>query len=159
MSTRLKELAAFWRQRTPRERSFLAVMLVSVALFAYWFGLLAPLRAWAADAGLRHASAQAALDRLPAALAEVEGRQRITFTAPDARFLTENAAATGLVIAVDSAGQANQSIVRFQAVAPEALFSWLAQLRNAHGLSPAQASIRRTPSGVEGELSFAATTP
>lgn len=159
MSTRLEPLAAFWRQRTPRERAFLLVMLVSLALFSYWFGLLAPLRAWAEDAGLRHASAQAALDRLPAKLEEIQARQQLTVTAPDARFLTENAAASGLTVTVDGAGATSQSIVRFQGVAPDALFSWLAQLRDAHGLSPSQASIRRTATGVEGELSFAATTP
>jgi general secretion pathway protein M len=159
MSTRLKELAAFWQQRTSRERAFLSVMLVSLALFAYWFGLLAPLRNWAADAGLRHASAQAALQRLPGMLEEIQGRRPIARTAPDARFLTENAAAAGVIVAVDSAGQADPSTVRFRDVAPEALFAWLGKLRDAHGLSPSQASIRRTPSGVEGELTFAATPP
>jgi len=151
--------AAFWRQRTPREQAYLAAMLVCVAAFAYWFALVAPLRSLAADAERRHVAAQTQQARFPGVLDELSRRQRAPRATLDTEALLRSAASAGLRVTPDATAGAGRVMLRFEAVPAQAVFAWLASLQDSHGLSPLKASLRRVPSGVEGELVFAAPGP
>ena len=159
MSSIGKASAAFWRQRTRREQTFLAVMLLSVATFTYVFGLESPLRAMAAQAERRHEVAQAAQARLPAALDELARRQRPPATALDTDALLQSAAAAGIALVPDATPTPGRLTLRFEAVPTQALFAWLAQVQEGQGRAPLKASIRRAAVGVEGELVFLTAAP
>ncbi len=151
--------AAFWRQRTRREQAYLGVMLVSVAAFAYWFALVTPLRSLAADAERRHVAAQAQQARFPGVLEELARRQQPPMAALDVESLLRSAAAAGIGVSPDATSGQGRLTLRFEAAPAQAVFGWLSQLRDEHGLSPLKASVRRVPSGVEGELVFAVAGP
>jgi len=150
---------AFWRQRTRREQAYLAAMLACVAAFAYWFALVAPLRSLAADAERRHVVAQIQQGRFPGVLEELSRRQATALSALDSEALLQSAAAAGISVTPDAAPGPGRLMLRFEAVPAQSLFAWLSQLRESHGLSPLEASVRRVPSGVEGELVFAVPGP
>lgn len=151
--------AAFWRQRTRREQAYLAAMLASMAAFTYWFALVAPLRSLAGDAERRHVAAQAQQARFPGVLEELARRQRPPMAALDAGALLRSAAAAGLSVTPDATSGPGRLMLRFEAVPAQALFAWLSQLRERHGLSPLEARVRRAPSGIEGEVVFAVPGP
>lgn len=159
MTASRTRIAAFWRQRTPREQLYLSVMLVALAVFAYWFALVVPLRTLAAAAEQRHVAAQARQARLPDMLAEIGQRQRPAATSLDAEGLQRSAEAAGVRVSVDAATTPGRWQLRFESTSPQALFTWLAQLRDGHAMVPLTASVRRAPAGVEGELVFPAPRP
>lgn len=159
MSAAMRAWTAFWQQRTPRERVYLAVMGLSVGLFVYVFLLLAPLRAMAVEAERRHAVAQAAQAQFAAVLAELAGRRAPPDAGADTAALLESAAAAGLVMTSDATAAAGRITLRFEAAPPQALFAWLAQVRERHGLPPLAATLRRGPAGLDGEVTFAPAGP
>lgn len=159
MTPRAVALRAFWRQRTPRERVYLAVMAVSLALFAYVFLVLAPLRSMAAQAERRHASAQSENLRFAGVLAELAQRQTASTAPVDTTTLLQSAVAAGIVVSPDASATPGRVTLRFEAVPAQALFGWLSAVRGSQGLAPIKASLRRGPSGLDGELTFAVAGP
>lgn len=159
MTPRAVAWRAFWRQRTPRERVYLAVMAVSLALFAYVFLVLAPLRSMAAQAERRHASAQSENVRFAGVLAELAQRQTASTAPVDTAALLQSAVAAGIVVSPDASAAPGRVTLRFEAVPAQALFGWLSAVHGSQGLAPIKASLRRGPSGLDGELTFAVAGP
>lgn len=159
MTPAIARLGAFWRQRSRREQAYLAAMAFSLALFGYWFLLVLPLRALAAEAELRHVTAVAEQARFPGVLAEVAQRRRVPAAPTDAASLVRSAASAGFVVSPDASAEPGRITLRFQAAPPRALFAWLAALRDGQGLQPLAASLHRGPSGLDGEVSFATAAP
>jgi type II secretory pathway component PulM len=152
-------IAAFWRQRSRRERVYLVVMLAALAAFAYWFALVAPLRALAANAERRHVAAQAEQVAFPGVLAELALRRGAAAGPVQAAALVQSAAAAGIAVSADDTSAAGRVVLRLEGVPPQALFAWLAQLRSDQGLAPTRATLGRGPSGLEGELVFTTASP
>ena len=152
-------IAAFWHQRSRRERVYLAVMLAALAAFAYWFALVAPLRALAANAERRHVAAQAEQLAFPDVLAELALRRGAAAGPVQAPALVQSAADAGITVSADDSADAGRVSLRFEGVPPQALFAWLAQLRSDQGLAPTQATLGRGPSGLDGELVFTKASP
>lgn len=152
-------VATFWSQRSRREQVYLAIMLGSVAAFAYWFALVAPLRVLAADAERRHVAAQAEQVRFPGVLAELALRRHAASGPVQAQALVQGAAAAGITVSADDTSAAGRVSLRFEGVPPQRLFTWLAQLRSEQGLAPVKATLGRGPSGLDGELVFAMAGP
>lgn len=159
MSAGRSGLVRFWRERSGRERAYLAAMLMAIAAFVYWFALVAPLRSMAMAAEKRHLSAQGHETRFPGLLAELSQRQRAAPAAPDADALQRSAAAAGVRFSLDPSSSPGRIVLRFESVPAQTLFAWLAQLHEAQGWSPLKASLRRGPAGVDGELVFAESVP
>ena len=159
MTPRAAALRDFWRQRTPRERVYLAVMAVSLALFAYVFLVVAPLRSMAALGERRHAGAQSEQARFASVLAELAQRQTAGTTPVDTATLLQSAVAAGVTVSPDASAAPGRVTLRFEAVPAQALFGWLAAVRGSQGLAPIKASLRRGPSGLDGEVTFAVAGP
>lgn len=159
MNPKWKAVSAFWRQRSRREQVYLAVMLVSVGVFAYWFALLAPLRSLAAESERRHGVALAEQLRLPGVLAELSQRPRSSTATAEIAALVQSASSAGIAVSVDAPSAPGRTRLRFQAAPAEALFGWLSQLRQTQGLQPLQASLRHGAAGLDGEVTFEAAGP
>jgi general secretion pathway protein M len=155
MTPRAGAWRAFWRQRTSRERAYLAVMAVALALFAYAFAVVSPLRSLAAQAERRHAIAQSEEASFPGVLAELAQREPVRAAGADAGTLVQSAVAAGIVVSQDAGAAPGRVTLRFEAVPAQALFAWLAAVRESQGLRPVKASIRRGSAGLDGEVTFA----
>ena len=57
MDARAQRVRHWWRQREPRERWMLGVMVAAVAAFVLWYGVMVPLHTAADAAHQRHARA------------------------------------------------------------------------------------------------------
>lgn len=150
-------LRAWWQGRDDRERRMLAVMVVMVAAFAYWYGLIVPLqrlrdaahedyrrtvhetRGMAADlqriAALRGAGTPPpSAEALPAAVLAAAGEAGLAIS-------RQQPGGGRFGVGIDSAGTTQ-------------VLAWLDLLRERHGLVPHFLRIERHNAGVRVEASF-----
>ena len=71
MMSRLDPVIAWWEGRTRRERILLGIMAGLLAAVIAWYGVIAPIGAWRADAADRRAEASAALQSVEAERCEM----------------------------------------------------------------------------------------
>lgn len=147
-------ISRHWQARAPRERRMLALMLVAIGAFVYWFALAAPLRDWARSAEQRHAQAlaeQAALEPMIAALSAA-GLASTPSPRLAAADLARSARELGLEVreSVESPDGVRMSL---GPAPPERLFAWLEQQRHA-GHGPRTAQLVASDEGVVADLVF-----
>lgn len=162
--TTTTQLAAWWHGLAARERAMVATMLALVAAFAWWYGLLHPLRTLRDGAEARYDQAAAALLAVEAevgALAQVgtpatpavpglEGMQQ--------RVL-DSARVAGLAPSRQRTAADGTFGVEFDRVASPALFAWLGTLADADGIAPATLHVERADGQLRAEVGFAEVAP
>lgn len=154
-------LSRWWQGLAPRERTMLAAMLVAIAAFAYWYGLLAPLRDWRdrqhdhAEA-VERASARVQTDAIAIAARRAQG------AAPDASArhaaVIGTASTAGLAFSRQRVGEDGALTLEFDAVPAVALFGWLEELRARHGIGPRHLEVQRRNGQVAATVTFAHAT-
>ena len=132
-------------QRTPRERVMLTVGAGVLALFVLVVLVLTPARQMRENAVAAHADAARTLGAVRQATRAPRAAPRGS-EAPLRAVVSQSAEAAGLVIdRYDSQGD-DVRIALADASAP-ALFGWLAELREAEGITIAEAQISREDTG------------
>ena len=163
MMSRLEPVVVWWRGRTRREQVLLGVMAGLLALVIAWYGVVAPISAWKADAAERRAEAAADLQSVEADLARLNAAASETPAGtgePIEPVLVRTAQAAGLSIDRQQAEADGAQTVWLQAVQPQAVFAWIAQLEQAHGVSVVNIAALKSPtgSGLDVQVSFRSAT-
>ncbi|NYZ63902.1 type II secretion system protein GspM [Luteimonas deserti] len=150
MTAAVLRLQSWWRQREPRERRMLGLMVLALAAFVLWYAVLVPLRQARASAQVRYERAALALVQTELQLAQLRTLDQRELAPPeDAAALKQTvmaaAQATGLAVSrererdQDSGGFG----IEVDAASPQQLFAWLDALRQAHGLAPSTLSVAK----------------
>ena len=138
---------AWWRGRAPRERAMLAVMAALLAAFAWWYGLLWPLRAAHEAAAARHARAVAALQVVEAELAALAAPGGGSGPGDTAGALQHRVLASlrdaGLSPSRQRTAADGALVLEFDRVGSAELFDWLGRLALDHGLAPSSLRVER----------------
>lgn len=152
----LSNATRWWLAREPREKTMLTVMLVAMAAFVWWYGLLAPLRDLREQSRLRYDHSAAEWMAVSAAAA-VFREQAATGPRDDAAL-----AATVL----DAAQDAGIAVSRQRTVAPGTfaagvdavdapqLLGWLERSHREHHLLVLQALIGKRDGRLQAEITF-----
>lgn len=155
MKTRL---TGWWQGLAPRERTLLAVMAAAIAAFAYWYGLLGPLREWRDRQHERALAVDRASARVQAdALAIAAGRARGFAAGAPARHaaIVSTASTAGLAFSRQRVGEGGALTLEFDAVPAPALFAWLDELGARHGIGPLHLDVQRENGQVRAAVAFA----
>lgn len=157
-------LAAWWHALAPRERAMVAIMLALLAAFAWWYGLLAPLRALRDGAETRYDQAAMTLQSVEADLGALATAG--TTSAPPTqglealqRHVLASARDAGLAPSRQRTDADGMFSVEFERVASPALFAWLGALADAHGIAPATLHVERADGQLRAEASFEGVAP
>ena len=153
----------WWRGRDGRERRMLGVMLLMLAGFAWWYGLLWPLRALREGAQSHYDQALAGLQAAEAGAATLGARATRALPLPASqealqRRILDSARDAGLAASRQRSDPGGFS-VEFDRVAAPALFAWLETLRREHGIAPVSLRAARADGSVRAEAGFAAVGP
>lgn len=147
----------WWRARAPRERVLLALMVVALALFVGWYGLVAPLLSWRDAAAGRRADAALALARVEADLAEIAAlRQARTPNRDPESMLLDSAREAGVAVSRHRRDDSGARVLGIDAVDAPALFAWLDVLRSEHGVGPQRLLLEKADGRLRAELVFPA---
>lgn len=155
-------LQAWWRGRQPRERAMLAVMAALLAAFAWWYGLLWPLRALRDDAGERHDRAAHALQEARVQAAALAGRPAALPPGDrDAllRLLHDSTREAGLVPGRQRSAADGAVVLEFERVEAPVLFGWLGRLADEAGLAPSLLQVQRADGRLRAEVGFGGSAP
>lgn len=139
-----------------------AVMLAAVAAFAWWYGLVAPLRGVRDDRIARYDRAVADLQALSAGVATVHGQRpggRAIAAAVDADALVADAAAAGVVVARRRTTADGALELGIDAVDAPVLFAWLDVAARDPGVAPSRLLVEATGAAVRAELVFVLPPP
>src|SRR5690606_37845967 len=151
-----------WRGREPRERAMLAVMAALIAAFAWWYGLLWPLRAMREGAAARHASAVADLHQVEAEVAVLAGSggpsPPVGGDALQRRIL-DIVREAGLSPSRPRGAAAGAFGPAFERVAAPALRGWLGPLAGAEGIAPSALSVERAGGGLRAAVGLGGAAP
>ncbi|GGK09797.1 type II secretion system protein GspM [Luteimonas terricola] len=149
---------AWWRGREPRERAMLAVMAALLAAFAWWYGLMWPLRAMRDGAEARHDRAAVALQ---AVQADVAALATAGATPPAAatgealqRVVLDSLREAGLAPGRQRTAADGAFVLEFERVASPALFGWLGHLADDGGLAPSSLRVERADGHLRAEVGF-----
>lgn len=153
---------AWWRGREPRERAMLAVMAALLAAFAWWYGLMWPLRAM-------REGAEAHFDRAALALQAVEADVTgLAGTGAASQAPATDEALQGAILdslreaGLAASGQRTSAdgafVLEFERVAPPALFGWLGRLAADDGLAPSSLRVERADGRLRAEVGFGGGT-
>lgn len=157
-------LKHWWRARDARERRMLAVMLVLVAAFAYWYGLLWPLRQVRGLAQAHYDRALVQLRDTESAVAAIRAHDaRVPETAVGGDTLTRRILDTAASASVAISRQRTDAQGRFNvgvdAVDARTLFAWLDALRTTHGIAPSALRVSRVDGRLRAEAVFDTRAP
>ncbi len=158
----MSALGTWWDGLQRREQRMVAVMLVAVAAFVYWYALLSPLHTVRDDRIARYDAAVADQREVSVAVAALRGvRGDGAASAPmvDAAALVAHAAAVGVVVARQRTAEDGLLEVGIDAVAAPALFAWLDAASRDLGVAPTRLQVEATGASVRAVLAFALTTP
>ena len=163
MNDMITALRRWWQGREPRERAMLATMAAMLAAFAWWYGLLWPLRALREEAEARHARAVATLHAAEAAAAALGTSAAATAQRPGGealqRLLLDSTREAGLAPSRQRTAPDGSFVLEFERVASPALFGWLGGLVDTHGIAPASLRVERTDGQLRVEAGFAGAAP
>lgn len=144
-------MIAWWTSRSRREQILLAVLGTLALVTVVWLGAFRPLAAAARAADTRLARAaevEAAVDRGLAELAVIRRHPRPrTASRPVAEVVVESAAAADLTLARSEPDPGGGLRISLEAVAPGALFPWLATLQREHGVAPSHLTVLKSEGG------------
>lgn len=153
----------WWRGREPRERAMLAVMACLLAAFAWWYGLLWPLRALRDDALAHHQRAVEALHATEAEVAALAAAGSGAATAASGEALQHRVLArvreAGLSPSRQRTSAEGAFVLEFERVASPELFGWLGQLAAEDGLAPSSLRVERADGSLRAEAGFGGGTP
>lgn len=159
----LPRLRAWWQGREPRERAMLALMAALLAAFAWWYGLLWPLRALRDGAAAHHERAVIALHAVQAELAALPAAAKDPGPAADAEALQHRVLASvreaGLAPGRQRTAADGAFILEFERVESSALFAWLGRLALADGLAPSTLRVERADGRLRAEAGFGGEAP
>lgn len=162
MNIRARSMA-WWQGREPRERLMLAVMALLVAAFAWWYGLLWPLRALRDGAEDRHDRAVAALRAVEAEAASLPTSGTGPASAATGEALQHRILASmrdaGLAPSRQRTAADGAFILEFERVESSALFAWLGRLALADGLAPSTLRVERADGRLRAEAGFGGDAP
>lgn len=142
-----------WDSRTPRERVLLAVMAAAILVVVGFYGVIAPLRQGAEEAGERVMMARRQSDALSIAARQVAPR------AADARpvgaIVEASAASLGASIARKRQEADGAFTIWITAADARVLLTWIAGLERRSGLAVVGVTTSRLDNGlVEAEVTF-----
>ena len=154
---------AWWHARAPRERAMLAVMGAMLAAFAWWYGLLWPLRVLGDAAGERYDRAAATLQTARAEAAALAtgtgGRLRATPRGEALQHhVLDSARVAGLAPSRQRTAADGSFVLDFERVASPALFGWLGELAGG-GLAPSSLRVEPVDGRLRAEVGFAGAAP
>lgn len=156
-------LRAWWLAREPRERAMLAVMAVLLAAFAWWYGLLLPLRALRDDAAAHHDRAVIALHAVEAELAALPPAAAGPTPATGPEALQHRVLASlreaGLAPSRQRTAADGAFILEFERVESPTLFAWLGRLALDEGLAPSTLRVERADGRLRAEAGFGGDVP
>jgi general secretion pathway protein M len=155
----LAATGAWWSGRDRRERRMLAVMLALLAAFAWWYGLMWPLRALHVDARARHDDAALSLQAAEA-LAAASRARGAALPVPAhgdvlVRRLLDHGQAAGVVVSRHRTDAGGSVVLTLDRVPAPRLFAWLDGIEREFGVVPASMQVTRGDAGgVRAELAF-----
>ncbi len=160
MDARAQRVRHWWRQREPRERWMLGVMVAAVAAFVLWYGVMVPLHAAADAAHQRHARAALALVEAELQRTQLQALDQRDVAPPaDAaalkRAVLALASTAGLAVSRERDEGADGFGIEADAATPHQLFAWLDALRQQHGLAPSALSVARSAGELRVQARFA----
>jgi len=135
MSAIFGPLIETWRGRTARERRMLAGLGLVLALFAAWYGVVAPALSWRADAAERLGATRTRMAVVH------DGLPRLKGAAPGAALplgdveaiVRQTAQEAGVVVATQVEGDALGFSI--ESATSAGLFGWLQTLESQHGVT------------------------
>lgn len=154
MRMRLRRLQALWLSRTLRERVLVGALgLILIG----WLALYRPAVQWRETQAERLEAAVERKARAEQAAVRWRARAEATQTAsaseiPLDGLLANTAEAAGLTPEISEDG--GQWIVTVTAGSSAPIFAWLATLEHEHGVRPIEATLERTPAGLDARLAF-----
>lgn len=164
MSTTTR-LATWWHGLAARERAMVATMLVLLAAFAWWYGLLQPLRTLRAGAEARYDQAAAALQAVEA---DVGALPRGDATAPPTlpqglealqQRVLDSARSASLAPSRQRTAADGTFSLEFDRVDSPALFAWLGTLATTDRIGPASLHVERADGQLRATVGFAEAAP
>jgi type II secretory pathway component PulM len=159
----LGRILAWYRGREPRERAMLATMAVLLAAFAWWYGLLWPLRALRDGAEARHDRAAAALQAVEAGVAALaaSGAAAPPPSGGEAlqRRILDGARDAGLAPSRQRSAADGAFVLEFERVGSPELFGWLGGLAAQEGLAPSSLRVERADGQLRAEVGFGRVAP
>lgn len=154
MTTRFRQ---WWRGRDARERGMLWLMCVAIAAFAWWYGLLVPLRLWREDARTRYdhgvatwQATRANVDTI-SALAAAQPRDDDALAAA----VLGSARDAGISVSRQRSDPQGRFVVDIDAVDAPQLLGWLDALQRRHRIAPEAVAIGKREGRLQAELGFA----
>jgi general secretion pathway protein M len=156
----LVDATTWWQARDARERRMLLLMGIAIAAFAWWYGLVAPLR-HARDAALiSHQRAATALAVVESGIASLDTQSPDAPMTPRGDALAEaalsSARAAGVAIARQREGERGELVLDIDATDTAALLRWLDNMRQQHRLAPDGLSIAAESGMLRVQARFAA---
>lgn len=141
MSAILGSLIQAWRGRSVREQRMLAVLGLLLALFAAWYGVVAPALSWRADAADRLALARTRSAAVHDGLARLKGEATgsVLPLADVETRVSQSAQQAGVIVTIQVEGDALGFSV--ESATSAALFGWLQTLEAQHGVTASALNI------------------
>lgn len=158
----MSALRAWWSALQPREQRMVAVMLAAVAAFAFWYGLVAPLRGLRDDRIARYDRAVADREAVGAGVAALRGARPGGQAIPAAvatDALMAHAAAAGVIVARRRTTADGALELGIDAVDAPVLFAWLDAAARDHGVAPGRLLVEAAGASVRAELVFVLPPP
>lgn len=157
---RFEHVLGWWRQREPRERVMVSVMVVAIAAFVAWYGAVAPLKRARDAAKAEHAAAAADWTRVQSELAhliDLQGRMPAppTDAASMRKAVMQAATLAELAISRERIADTQGFEVESDAATPQQLFIWLDALRLRHGVAPSTLSVAKAAGRLRVQATFA----
>ena len=135
MNAILGSLIQSWRGRSVREQRMLAVLGLLLALFAAWYGVVAPALSWRADAADRLALARTRSAAVHDGLARLKGQTTgaVLPLADVEALVGQSAQQAGVIVTTQVEGDALGFSV--ESATSAGLFGWLQALEGQHGVT------------------------
>lgn len=163
--TTTARLATWWHGLAARERAMVATMLALLAAFAWWYGLLGPLRTLRDGAEARYDQAAAALQAVEAEVGALSHGDATTppphpqgLEALQQRVL-DSARIAGLAPSRQRTAADGTFSLEFDRVASPALFAWLGTLASTDRIAPATLHVERADGQLRAEVGFTGVAP
>lgn len=153
--TDLRQLRAWWAERSPRERLMLQGLGLVLGLLLLWYGVISPLRAgvdWAREQRLEAASDLALVE---AAARASTGRVALSSDERLGTIIDATAAATGIAIERRREDADGRLTVWVASVEPRILMQWILTLRSGQGVAVTGMTAEKADdAGLAVEVSF-----
>ncbi|MDQ6628825.1 MAG: type II secretion system protein M [Pseudomonadota bacterium] len=148
------QLKRFWQARLPRERQFIAAMLLAVGILLVWLIAVQPALRTLREAPLELARLDEQMQQMSLAAGEMQ-------TLRSASPVPSEQAATALRAATASLGdkakltmQGDRATLSFTGLPADSLRAWLGEARSAARARPLEAQLVKATSGYSGSVTL-----